>query len=475
MVGQQRRQSAGGEEGGGQRGGQQELDDARLGERDVGTQRGSRPSPRPQAAWRSPPVSSESPLDHDGRSSSCHPTRTQASGTPEAASLGSGHDFSGRRSHPPPPSTGRRTTTSAVTYLRALAMDAVQRVGNGHPGTAMALAPVAYLLFQKVMRHDPKDPAWLGRDRFVLSPGHSSLTLYSQLFLSELRPHDGRPRGLPHLGQPDPRAPGARAHRGRGDHDRPARPGTRHRSGHGHGRPVRAWAARPRRPGRDEPLRPPRLVHRGRRRPRGGHHVRGVVARRACSTSTASSSSTTTTTSRSRATPRSPSTEDVTERYRAYGWATHRVEMNADGSIDVAGVHAAIARGPGRGQPADVHPGPQHDRVAGAEPAEHRARCTAAHWASPRSGRPRRSWASTPTSTSRSRTTCSLASAPTCGTASTPQRGPWDAAFAEWRAAHAGQRGPARPAAGPRSPRRLRVGRAGLRRGRLGVHPEGLG
>ena len=74
----------------------------------------------------------------------------------------------------------------AVTYLRALAMDAVQRVGNGHPGTAMALAPVAYLLFRSYVRHDPTDPAWLGRDRFVLSAGHSSLTLYSQLFLSGL-------------------------------------------------------------------------------------------------------------------------------------------------------------------------------------------------------------------------------------------------------------------------------------------------
>jgi len=73
----------------------------------------------------------------------------------------------------------------AVTYLRALAADSVQRVGNGHPGTAMSLAPVSYLLFQKLMRHDPKDPTWLGRDRFVLSPGHSSLTLYSQLFLSD--------------------------------------------------------------------------------------------------------------------------------------------------------------------------------------------------------------------------------------------------------------------------------------------------
>ena len=63
-------------------------------------------------------------------------------------------------------------------------MDAVQRAGNGHPGTAMSLAPAAYLLFQRFLRHDPSDPSWLGRDRFVLSCGHSSLTLYIQLFLS---------------------------------------------------------------------------------------------------------------------------------------------------------------------------------------------------------------------------------------------------------------------------------------------------
>ena len=72
----------------------------------------------------------------------------------------------------------------AVKISRALAMDAVQKVGNGHPGTAMALAPVAYTLFQKIMVHDPSDPNWLGRDRFVLSAGHSSLTLYIQLYLS---------------------------------------------------------------------------------------------------------------------------------------------------------------------------------------------------------------------------------------------------------------------------------------------------
>ncbi|MBD8869380.1 transketolase [Nocardioides sp. MJB4] len=71
----------------------------------------------------------------------------------------------------------------AVDTARVLAMDAVQKVGNGHPGTAMSLAPVAYTLFQKRMRHDPADPAWIGRDRFVLSAGHSSITLYTQLFL----------------------------------------------------------------------------------------------------------------------------------------------------------------------------------------------------------------------------------------------------------------------------------------------------
>ncbi len=72
----------------------------------------------------------------------------------------------------------------AVDTVRVLAADAVQKTGNGHPGTAMSLAPVAYLLYQQVMRHDPTDPDWLGRDRFVLSAGHSSLTQYIQLYLS---------------------------------------------------------------------------------------------------------------------------------------------------------------------------------------------------------------------------------------------------------------------------------------------------
>ena len=73
--------------------------------------------------------------------------------------------------------------TRAVDTARVLAADAVQKCGSGHPGTAMSLAPLAYTLFQRVMRHDPADTEWVGRDRFVLSCGHSSLTLYIQLYL----------------------------------------------------------------------------------------------------------------------------------------------------------------------------------------------------------------------------------------------------------------------------------------------------
>ncbi|WP_063837533.1 transketolase family protein, partial [Streptomyces sp. NRRL WC-3549] len=78
----------------------------------------------------------------------------------------------------------REVDLRAVDTVRVLAADAVQKKGNGHPGTAMSLAPLAYLLFQRVMRHDPTDDQWLGRDRFVLSCGHSSLTLYIQLYLA---------------------------------------------------------------------------------------------------------------------------------------------------------------------------------------------------------------------------------------------------------------------------------------------------
>jgi transketolase len=100
--------------------------------------------------------------------------------------------------------------SKAVDTVRLLAADAVQKVGNGHPGTAMSLAPVAYLLFQKVMRHNPAEPHWPGRDRFVLSCGHSSLTLYIQLYLGgfglelddlkALRTWDSKTPGHPEYG-----------------------------------------------------------------------------------------------------------------------------------------------------------------------------------------------------------------------------------------------------------------------------------
>ncbi|MDR7293403.1 transketolase [Pseudoglutamicibacter albus] len=80
--------------------------------------------------------------------------------------------------------TWTQEDAAAVDTARVLAADAVEKVGNGHPGTAISLAPVAHLLFQKHIRHNPQDPQWAGRDRFILSPGHTSLTLYTQLFMT---------------------------------------------------------------------------------------------------------------------------------------------------------------------------------------------------------------------------------------------------------------------------------------------------
>ncbi|GAA3289893.1 hypothetical protein GCM10020295_02880 [Streptomyces cinereospinus] len=113
----------------------------------------------------------------------------------------------------------------AVDTARVLAADAVQKVGNGHPGTAMSLAPAAYTLFQKVMRHDPADAGWVGRDRFVLSAGHSSLTLYTQLYLAGFGLELDDLKAFRTWGLEDPGSPRVRPHRGCGDHHRPAGPG----------------------------------------------------------------------------------------------------------------------------------------------------------------------------------------------------------------------------------------------------------
>ena len=172
----------------------------------------------------------------------------------------------------------------AVDTVRVLAMDAVEKSGNGHPGTAMSLAPAAYLLFNRVMRHDPTDPDWAGRDRFVLSCGHSSLTLYIQLYLSgyglslddlaSLRQWDSLTPGHPEHGH----TPGVEVTTGP--------------LGQGIGNAVgMAMAARrerglfdpEHRPGQS-PVRPPRLRdllgrrHRGGRQPRVQRHRRGAEA-----------------------------------------------------------------------------------------------------------------------------------------------------------------------------------------------------
>src|SRR4051812_7496910 len=109
-------------------------------------------------------------------------TRSTESEAPAEASSDS-PTGSPSQPHPTLPEGFGELDRRAIDTVRVLAMDAVQKVGNGHPGTAMSLAPAAYLLFQKVMRHNPADPHWPGRDRFVLSCGHSSLTLYLQLYL----------------------------------------------------------------------------------------------------------------------------------------------------------------------------------------------------------------------------------------------------------------------------------------------------
>jgi transketolase len=114
-----------------------------------------------------------------------HATGTKST-SPEAPAEAASDAPTGDPAQPRPtlPNGMSELDRRAIDTVRVLAMDAVQKAGNGHPGTAMSMAPTAYLLFQKWLRHDPSDPNWVGRDRFVLSMGHSSLTLYIQLFLS---------------------------------------------------------------------------------------------------------------------------------------------------------------------------------------------------------------------------------------------------------------------------------------------------
>jgi transketolase len=229
----------------------------------------------------------------------------------------------------------------AIAYLRALAADSVQRVGNGHPGTAMSLAPVGYLLFQKLLRHDPRDPAWVGRDRFVLSGGHTSLTLYSQLFLSDyglsmadleaFRTSGSRTPGHPEhghtagveattgpLGQGLSMAVGmamaARYERGLLDPD--AAPGT---SPFDH----RVWAIAG-----------------------DGDLEEGITSEASSLAGLQQLSSLCVIYDDNHISIEGDTAlafdEDVCMRYEAYGWATHRVDQRPDGSVDVPALHTAL-------------------------------------------------------------------------------------------------------------------------------------
>ena len=115
----------------------------------------------------------------------------------------------------------------SINTIRTLSMDAVEKAKSGHPGTPMALAPLAFTLYTRVMKHSPKHPDWFDRDRFILSAGHASMLLYSTLYLVGLRAHARRPEELPPARQPDRRAPRVRRRRRDRGHHRPARPGPR--------------------------------------------------------------------------------------------------------------------------------------------------------------------------------------------------------------------------------------------------------
>ncbi len=136
--------------------------------------------------------------------------------------------------------TGKQLDALCINTIRTLAMDAVQKANSGHPGAPMALAPVAYILWQQFLRYDPADPVWPNRDRFVLSNGHASMLLYAMLYLAEVRGinpeyerlgefarHSGRHQKIPPARQQDSRTSRISLDRRCGNHHRPARPGRR--------------------------------------------------------------------------------------------------------------------------------------------------------------------------------------------------------------------------------------------------------
>ena len=178
----------------------------------------------------------------------------------------------------------------AINTIRTLSIDAVQAANSGHPGTPMALAPLVYTIWNRVMRFDPQDPIWPNRDRFVLSNGHASMLLWSILHLTGVQAVNadyetvGKPavtlediRRFRQLGSHAPGPPRVPPGLGRGDHHRPARAGHRHQRRHGDRAAVARRALQP------AGLRRLRLRHLlgvWRRLPDGRRRVGGRVARR---------------------------------------------------------------------------------------------------------------------------------------------------------------------------------------------------
>ncbi len=231
----------------------------------------------------------------------------------------------------------------SVDYLRALAADAVQRVGNGHPGTAMALAPVAHLLFQKVMSHDPHDPSWLGRDRFVLSGGHTSLTLYSQLFVSDygltmadlqaFRTAGSRTPGHPEHGH----TVGVEATTG------PLGQGLSMAVGMAMAARYERGLLDPEAPQGESPF-----DHRIWTIAGDGDLEEGITSEASSLAGVQRLSALCVIYDDNHISIEGDTaiafTEDVCERYRAYGWATHRVDQLPDGSVDVPALHEALMK-----------------------------------------------------------------------------------------------------------------------------------
>ena len=168
--------------------------------------------------------------------------------------------------------------SAAVDTVRVLAADAVQKVGNGHPGTAMSLAPLAYTLFQRQMRHDPSDTHWLGRDRFVLSARAFQPDPVHPAVPRRVRARAGRHRVAADLEVQDTGASRVPAHHGRRDHHRPAGPGPGLGGRDGDGVALRARSVRSGRGTGHQPVRPLHLRDRLGRRHGGGRDQRGVVA-----------------------------------------------------------------------------------------------------------------------------------------------------------------------------------------------------